>query len=95
LAGILFLKEPTMRSIATVSCFAAFSLAFTVSVSLLSPTLAAGTRTSKERLSDKASDEQRVDNCRVPIERRGRTPRPDCRKDPDAAGSMGTDGGSH
>jgi hypothetical protein len=35
-------------------------------------------QTLKERLSDKASDEQRVDNCRVPPERRGTTPRPDC-----------------
>jgi hypothetical protein len=36
------------------------------------------TRTSKERLSRKANDEQRVDNCRVPIELRGPTPRPGC-----------------
>jgi len=35
-------------------------------------------KTLKERLSDKASDEQRVDNCRVPVERRGNKPRPDC-----------------
>jgi len=35
-------------------------------------------KTLKERLSDKASDEQRVDNCRVPVERRGPTPRPGC-----------------
>ena len=34
--------------------------------------------TLKERLSDKASDEQRVDNCRVAPERRGDRPRPDC-----------------
>ena len=34
--------------------------------------------TLKERLSDKASDEQRVDNCRVDPARRGATPRPDC-----------------
>lgn len=80
-----------MRSITTVSRLAVFSLALTVSVSLLSPTLAAGTKTSKERLSDKASDEQRVDNCRVPIERRGTTPRPDC-KDADATGSVAGDG---
>jgi hypothetical protein len=32
----------------------------------------------KERLSDKASDEQRVDNCKVPPERRGSKPRPGC-----------------
>jgi hypothetical protein len=35
-------------------------------------------QTLKERLSDKASDAQRVDNCRVPVERRGEAPRPDC-----------------
>ena len=35
-------------------------------------------KTLKERLSDKASDQQRVDNCTVPPERRGTTPRPDC-----------------
>ena len=34
-------------------------------------------KTGKERLSDKASDEQRVDNCKVPPDRRGPRPRPD------------------
>jgi hypothetical protein len=34
--------------------------------------------TLKERLSDKASDEQRIDNCRVPVERRGGKERPGC-----------------
>jgi hypothetical protein len=34
--------------------------------------------TLKERLSDKASDEQRIDNCRVPLDRRGTRPRPEC-----------------
>jgi len=38
--------------------------------------------TLKERLSDKASDEQRVDNCHVPVERRGTKPRPDCPEEP-------------
>jgi hypothetical protein len=33
--------------------------------------------TLKERLGDKASDEQRVDNCKVPPERRGTKVRPD------------------
>jgi hypothetical protein len=37
-----------------------------------------GTETLKERLSDKASDEQRVDNCHVAPERRGDKKRPDC-----------------
>ena len=31
--------------------------------------------TGKERLTDKGSDEQRVDNCHVAAERRGATPR--------------------
>ena len=34
-------------------------------------------RTAKERLGVKASDEQRVDNCKVPIELRGAKSRPD------------------
>jgi hypothetical protein len=37
--------------------------------------------TLKERLSDKASDDQRVDNCHVAVERRGTKPRPDCPSD--------------
>lgn len=35
-------------------------------------------KTAKERSSRKWLDEQRVDNCRVPVELRGNTPRPDC-----------------
>jgi hypothetical protein len=34
-------------------------------------------KTLKERLGDKASDDQRVDNCKVPADRRGPKPRPD------------------
>ena len=34
-------------------------------------------RTAKERLGGKATDEQRVDNCKVPLDLRGSTPRPD------------------
>ncbi len=37
------------------------------------------TRTAKERLGGKASDEQRVDNCKVPVDLRGAKPRPDCK----------------
>jgi hypothetical protein len=40
-------------------------------------------KTLKERLSDKASDPQRVDNCHVPPERRGPEPRPDCPAGPE------------
>jgi hypothetical protein len=35
------------------------------------------TRTAKERLGGKASDEQRLDNCKVPRDLRGPKPRPD------------------
>ena len=35
------------------------------------------TRTAKERLGGKASDEQRVDNCKVPPQQHGPKPRPD------------------
>jgi hypothetical protein len=34
-------------------------------------------RTAKERLGVKVSDEQRVDNCKVPVDLRGSTSRPD------------------
>ena len=38
--------------------------------------------TLKERLSDKASDAQRVDNCKVPLDRRGTKSRPEgCKPD--------------
>jgi hypothetical protein len=33
--------------------------------------------TGKERLGPKWTDEQRTDNCRVPLDKRGPTPRPD------------------
>ena len=34
--------------------------------------------TGKERLSKKWTDEQRTDDCKVPPEKRGTKPRPDC-----------------
>ena len=42
------------------------------------------TLTGKERMSDKASDQQRVDDCGVPPERRGAVRRPTehCRRRP-------------
>jgi hypothetical protein len=33
--------------------------------------------TGKERLGEKWTDEQRVDNCKVPVGKRGARPRPD------------------
>ena len=42
-----------------------------------SPARPAELLTAKERLSEKWTDEQRVDNCKVPIDNRGPKPRPD------------------
>ena len=43
-----------------------------------SPTVgASGALTGKERLGEKWTDEQRVDNCKVPLDKRGTVPRPD------------------
>jgi hypothetical protein len=33
--------------------------------------------TGKERLGEKWKDEQRIDNCKVPLDKRGPKPRPD------------------
>jgi len=65
---------------------AAAMLLLTTSGSLA---VAQDARTLKERLSDKASDEQRVDNCHVPLDRRGPKPRPDCPEEPAPAAGEG------
>ena len=62
-----------MRKVLALSC------AFVVSMPLA---IAQEAQTLKERLSDKASDAQRLDNCHVPPERRGALPRPDCPERP-------------
>src|SRR5688572_7093700 len=41
-----------------------------------SPASSAATVTGKERLGGKWTDEQRIDNCNVPIDKRGSRPRP-------------------
>lgn len=53
-------------------------LGVVVSTVLICAGASAHAQTLKERLSDKASDQQRVDDCRVPPERRGPRLRPDC-----------------
>jgi hypothetical protein len=62
-----------MRKVLALSC------ALVVSMPLA---MAQEAQTLKERLSDKATDAQRVDNCHVPPERRGALPRPDCPEKP-------------
>jgi hypothetical protein len=43
--------------------------------------------TLKERLGAKWTDEQRVDNCKVPVDRRGPVPRPDACSSPPTGSS--------
>ena len=62
-----------MRKVLAVSCALFLSAPLAI---------AEEAQTLKERLSDKASDAQRVDNCHVPPERRGTLPRPDCPEKP-------------
>jgi hypothetical protein len=40
------------------------------------PARPTGTLTGKERLGPKWTDEQRIDNCKVPEDKRGTRPRP-------------------
>jgi hypothetical protein len=42
-----------------------------------SPAAVPQTLTGKERLGEKWKDEQRIDNCKVPPDKRGARPRPD------------------
>ena len=67
-----------MRKVLALSC------ALVVSMPLA---MAQEAQTLKERLSDKGTDAQRVDNCHVPPERRGTLPRPDCPEQPPPATS--------
>jgi hypothetical protein len=53
--------------------------------------IAQETKTSKERLSRKWFDEQRIDNCRVPVELHGAAPRPGCHDEPGTASAARTD----
>ena len=46
-------------------------------VGTITPSNAAAELTGKERLSEKWKDEQRTDNCKVPLEKRGSKVRPD------------------
>jgi hypothetical protein len=65
----------------TLSVFFAICLALPAnaedSVGQQAPNPTGPTMTGKERLSTKWMDEQRVDNCKVPIDKRGTKPRPD------------------
>ena len=64
-----------------LGCFLALGLVTTASAQNGRPASSAetarqGTLTGKERLGRKWTDEQRIDNCNVPSDRRGTKPRP-------------------
>jgi hypothetical protein len=47
------------------------------SAGAVAPSYAAAQLTGKERLGEKWKDEQRIDNCKVPLDKRGTKPRTD------------------
>ena len=64
-----------------LGCFFALCLVASASAESASPAPAGqatrqGTLTGKERLGRKWTDEQRIDNCHVPPDKRGTKPRP-------------------
>ena len=65
------------RHVARTCILAAWSLALLIACAPLDR-VAAATKTGKERLTDKASDEQRVDDCKVPPARRTRARPTNC-----------------
>jgi hypothetical protein len=63
----------------TVCWIAALCFVFPVAVRCETPpngTVSKSTLTGKERLGPKWTDEQRLDNCNVPPDKRGTRPRP-------------------
>jgi len=71
------MRFPNGRSI--VSIFAICLTSPAVAQNARSPDQLApvqqGTLTGKERLGPKWTDEQRIDNCKVPVDKRGTKPR--------------------
>ena len=72
------LKITWLSGIATILCVVSFAdLANNNGI----PQARAKLKTAKERLSTKASDQQRVNNCKVPVEKQGNKKRPNrCNK---------------
>ncbi|MEA2758182.1 MAG: hypothetical protein QOH65_795 [Methylobacteriaceae bacterium] len=52
------------------------TLLVVLGLSIAAASAQSSVKTGKERLGDKANDEQRVDNCKVAPERWGKTARP-------------------
>jgi hypothetical protein len=72
---------PRIAILLTVALLVPGPIAVAASRSTEKTEAPAPVRTGKERLSDKASDEQRANDCKVPLARRTR-PRPSDCQDP-------------
>jgi len=72
---------PSMSAVASACAafvvFVAAGGAITAQAASTVDAAASEPKTLKERLGDKASDDQRVDNCKVPVAERGSKIRPD------------------
>ncbi|MBN3762925.1 hypothetical protein [Burkholderia sp. Ac-20365] len=72
---------PSMSAVASACAafivFLAAGSAITAQAASAVDAAASEPKTLKERLGDKASDDQRVDNCKVPMAERGSKHRPD------------------
>jgi hypothetical protein len=75
---LIRLAGPVMKKLILLcACLACNGVTNAADAVSSAPAAASEPKTLKERLSDKASDEQRVDNCKVPVEQRGTKVRPD------------------
>jgi len=71
------MDSPQQKLLAPLIVIAFTAVAAAQARSHDAPSEAPATLTGKERLGRKWTDEQRIDNCNVPIEKRGTKPRPD------------------
>lgn len=71
------MMKPLLLSICAYAALHACACAASASAPASAASAASEPKTLKERLGDKASDEQRVNNCKVPPDRRGTKVRPD------------------
>ena len=73
------MKQPSRISRALLTSLLALGFALSASAQESSSAPSTPSLTGKERLGPKWTDEQRIDNCNVPIDKRGTKPRPaDC-----------------
>jgi hypothetical protein len=70
------MMEPSMDFLCRGLLASLLVIGFALSASGQDGQPAAPPLTGKERLGGKWTDEQRIDNCKVPVDKRGTKPRP-------------------